>query len=224
MIIRSNLAITLDGKIARAGGKYQALGSPNDRNEMQRLRALSDVVIIGASTLRQHKQACLKNVPGADKPKTVLSHSFCNAVISRQLENISVNWPFFKAPNLRRILFVTTNELTKAQEKLFAKTSEIVVLKKSSRTSAAEQMIKYLESAGFSRLLVEGGGELMWDFVSHNLIDEYHVTLTPKLLGGKLSPTLVEGTGFTFKQMLSLDLTQVRQVNSELFLTYRKRS
>lgn len=62
----------------------------------------------------------------------------------------------------------------------------------------------------------------MWDFVSQNLIDEYHLTLTPKIIGGDDSPTLVEGTGFSPKDILKLKLHRCRRLGDELYLTYRK--
>jgi riboflavin biosynthesis pyrimidine reductase len=62
----------------------------------------------------------------------------------------------------------------------------------------------------------------MWNFVKYNLIDEYHVTLTPRLLGGAQSPTLIDGEGFTPPQTLNLKLRQCRVVGNEVYLTYEK--
>ena len=70
-------------------------------------------------------------------------------------------------------------------------------------------------------MLVEGGGEVMWHFVSQNLISEYHVTLTPKIIGGTKAPTLVDGIGFKYSKILSLKLTKVKKVRDELYLIYK---
>ena len=49
------------------------------------------------------------------------------------------------------------------------------------------------------RLLVEGGGELNWEFARLDLIDELFVTVAPTLLGGRDAPTLLEGAGFKYE-------------------------
>ena len=64
----------------------------------------------------------------------------------------------------------------------------------------------------------------MWDFASQNLIDEYYVTLTPKIVGGENSPTLVEGLGFKPSEILDLKLARCRRVGDELYLTYRRKT
>jgi 5-amino-6-(5-phosphoribosylamino)uracil reductase len=62
----------------------------------------------------------------------------------------------------------------------------------------------------------------MWDFASQDLIDEYHVTITPRVLGGIQAPTLVDGPGLEPKQAVNLKLMQCRVESDELYLIYRK--
>jgi 5-amino-6-(5-phosphoribosylamino)uracil reductase len=85
-------------------------------------------------------------------------------------------------------------------------------------------VVQHLSDRGVQRLLIEGGGQIMWDFVSLNLIDEFHVTLTPRILGGAEAPTLVDGLGFKKQKSLKLKLIQCRAIGDELFLTYRRPS
>ncbi len=62
----------------------------------------------------------------------------------------------------------------------------------------------------------------MWEFVRRNLIDQYYVTLTPRLLGGASAPTLVDGAGLSEKDLVDLKLTQCKRVGDELYLIYSK--
>jgi 2,5-diamino-6-(ribosylamino)-4(3H)-pyrimidinone 5'-phosphate reductase len=109
-----------------------------------------------------------------------------------------------------------------ARLKEFEKTSQIFLIH--AKRPAAPQIVKILLREGYRNLLVEGGGGLMWDFASKNLIDEYNVTLTPKIVGGSDSPTLVEGSGFTPAKILELKLLKSRVLGDEIYLTYGKRS
>jgi riboflavin-specific deaminase-like protein len=213
MFVFSNLATSLDGKIATASRELFPLGTPEDRKQMQRLRAECDVVLMGAATLRAWRKPCFAE--GAAKQPA-------NAIVSSALEGISPAWPFFTSAKLKRILFVS-ERAPKARLKRFEKTCEIVRLARPTpKKPAATQILSALEKLGHERVLVEGGGSLMWDFVRQDLIDEYHVTLTPRLIGGTEAPTLVDGSGFAPKQVVNLRLEQVRPVGDEIYLIYRK--
>ena len=218
MLIFSNLATSLDGKIATSSRVLYSLGTAQDRRHMQVLRKKSDVVVFGASSLRAYQKPCTVSGPLAQG----LKRQPANAVLSSGLEGISPSWPFFTRTGFERILFVGPNAAP-ARLRLFEKHSEIVVLKPPTlRSTTTGQLIAELQKRGYRKLLVEGGGSVMWDFVAQNLIDEYHVTLTPKVLGGTHAPTLVDGAGFEPKEVLNLKLKSCRRIGDELYLVYSK--
>lgn len=209
----SNLATSLDGKIATVSRVHFPLGTPADREQMQVLRRQCDAILMGATTLRAYKKFC------STRGATVQP---ANVIVSSRLEGISPSWDFFKNPKHRRILCVAPGAPASAIQK-FSKTCEVIVLKKPTpKNPTAVQLVDALAGRGFKRLLVEGGGGLMWDFASEDLIDEYHVTLTPRVLGGVKAPTLVDGEGLEPKEVVNLKLAQCRVLGDELYLIYRK--
>jgi riboflavin-specific deaminase-like protein len=218
LFVFSNLAITLDGKIAPADKKYFALGTEADRKQMQCLRQEADVILMGASTLRSYKSPCLIApgflVSGRRQP--------ANAILTQNPKTFSPTWPFFKSKLLNRVILSPQKPPRSLVQKIGAGT-DWVPLKPSRLPGAlAKQTVRYLEKMGFRSLLIEGGGETMFEFAAANLIDEFHVTLTPKILGGRDATTLVEGLGFTQKNLLNLKLVQHSIVGDEIFLVYRK--
>jgi riboflavin-specific deaminase-like protein len=214
MFVFSNLAMSLDGKIATQDRSLFLLGTPEDRKQMQVLRKKSDAILMGASTLRTYQRPCL--IAGSKTQPL-------NVLLSSSLEGVSPEWPFFKSTQIQRVLFLGQS-ISPSRHRQFERSSKIIVLKKPTpKSPIARQVIRSLEKLGIKNLLVEGGGGVMWDFVQYNLIDEYHVTLTPRVLGGIHSPTLVDGLGFTPKNSLQLKLKHCRIVKDEIFLTYLKR-
>jgi riboflavin-specific deaminase-like protein len=211
MKIFSNLATSIDGKIAFADRSHAPLGTRADWEQMLVLRKRADVVLFGAATLRTFRKSC--GVPGSRRQPT-------NAVVSRSLEGFDPSWPFFQDRTVPKILFAT-DRVSPARKKLLAPYATIIELRLKSGRSSARAVVKKLSSLGFKSLLVEGGGGVMWDFVSENLIDEFHVTLTPRILGGTEAPTLVDGVGFSRDAVLNLKLHRLRRVKDELYLTYR---
>jgi len=212
-IVFSNLAMSLDGKIATATREFFALGTPYDRDLMQVLRKKSDVVVMGASTLRQFKRFCGIRMTSASQP--------ANAIFSSQLEGFDLKWPYFSRPQseTRRIFFVSS-DCPAGRIRKFETVAEIVKIPR--RKSAALFAKQWLVKNGMKQILVEGGGSVMWDFCENNLIDRYYVTLTPTILGGKNSPTLVDGLGFSPQRRIRLKLKQARRRGDELYLIYDK--
>jgi 2,5-diamino-6-(ribosylamino)-4(3H)-pyrimidinone 5'-phosphate reductase len=209
MFIFSNLATSLDGKIATENRGVLPLGTPEDFKRVLLLRKKADAILTGASTLRTYR-----------KPNLVSGRTPWNVILSSTLEGISPRWPFFTHEGTRRILFVDPKTPTKTL-RAFESRSEIICI--SPRKPPGTQIVSHLEKKGVKSLLVEGGGGTMWEFASHNLIDEYHVTLTPRILGGRDAPTLVDGKGFAPKEILNLSLQRCKVVGDEIFLTYVKK-
>lgn len=189
------------------------LGTRADLDEMIRLRKLCDAILYGASTLRVYQKPC--KVKGAN-PHPI------NVILSSGLEGVSPDWPFFQAADVRRVLFIS-KALEPAKLQAFEKTSQVILLNPPKKDhSIAQQIVQHLTALGAKNLLVEGGGSVMWDFVQDNLIDEYHVTLTPRILGGTEAPTLVDGKGFAADDILNLKLKDCKVVGQEIFLVYSK--
>lgn len=212
----SNLAISVDGKIATFSRERFPIGSVADRKEMQRIRKLSDAVLFGASTLRTHRKACIVKDGPSDPRKQPW-----NVIVSRSLEGIDPKWPFFTEPRVRRILFIT-GTVPKARLAKFEKTCEVVPLRVSKKASLAREIMKALSARGIRKLLVEGGGEVMWEFAKEDLIDRYYVTVVPRVIGGKTAPTMVEGEGFDPAHLVNLRLKSLRRLKDEIFLVYEK--
>jgi len=200
--------MSVDGKIATRHRAFFPLGSESDLREMLRLRKGVQAVVIGASTLRPYRKPSLSG-RGDRQP--------LNAVVSSSLAGLSPSWPFFRDPRIKRVLF-TTSRAPAARRKVFSKSCDVVVL---SGRGMARAILRELARHGIRRAIVEGGGSLMWEFARDNLVDEYHVTVTPRVLGGKDAPTMVDGEGFSAARSLKLKLKSVRRKGNELFLIYR---
>ena len=84
-----------------------------------------------------------------------------------------------------------------------------------------KKLLAVLRKQGIKKILVEGGGETNWSFVKENLVDEAMITITPYLVGGITSTTLVDGDGFsTIAKSTKLKLKSTRRMNNEIILHY----
>jgi riboflavin biosynthesis pyrimidine reductase len=73
---------------------------------------------------------------------------------------------------------------------------------------------------GCKLVVCEGGGVLSAGLFAARAIDELYVTVVPRILGGALAPTLVEGRGFEPDDIPDGRILSVERVGDELFLGY----
>ncbi len=212
----SNLAMTLDGKIAAFDRADFSLGSEEDRLEMDRLRARADVVLWGGETLRAARH------PARVREKSLVEERVrrerpphpANGVVTKS-GVFPPGLPWFEAGDMERFVFTSPAGAARLDPRQAAR-ARVVALE--GEDSPARGALAHLEEAGMRSVLIEGGGGLIWAFAG--LIDEFHVTLTPWLAGGAKAPTLMDGAGFRPGEFLGLRLVEVRRAGDELFLRY----
>ena len=84
-----------------------------------------------------------------------------------------------------------------------------------------KKLLKFLKEKKIKNLLVEGGGITNWSFIKENLVDEAIITITPYIIGGNSSSTLVDGNGFSIITKSSkLKLKNVTRMKNEVVLHY----
>jgi riboflavin-specific deaminase-like protein len=214
-----NMAMSLDGKINTYRREAFALGSENDRRLMDVLRAGAEAVIVGAGTVRHDGHPILlryDDLIEKRRERGFPPHPV-NVVLSRKLDMPSTR-PFFHDARTRKIIF-TTMSAPAARVKRFSKLAEVVVLPK--RTLSPSDVLDDLGRRRFKKVLVEGGGEVHFAFARENVVDEIYATVTPRLIGGASSPTLLDGRGFSAADHLRLRLVSLKRSGDELFLRYR---
>jgi diaminohydroxyphosphoribosylaminopyrimidine deaminase/5-amino-6-(5-phosphoribosylamino)uracil reductase len=89
----------------------------------------------------------------------------------------------------------------------------------------AARLDALLEQFGRRRmtnLLVEGGSRLLGSLWDAGQLDEVHVFIAPKLLGGAAAPSPIAGKGIEgISQALSLQNADVQQVGSDVYVRAR---
>ncbi len=215
-----NMAISVDGRINSRRREPFPLGSEHDRRLMDELRVRSDAVIIGASTVRHDGHPMVIRYADLRAKRTSARKSVhpVNVVLSADLD--LPTRPFFANPDVQRIVF-TSRHAPAARVRRFAKVAEVVVLKGAHPSPAA--VVDALCERGLNKLILEGGGEVHFAFAKAGLVDEWYVTMTPRLIGGKSAPSFLDGEGFLKKNHIALRLVSQRRIGNEIFLRYRKR-
>jgi len=214
-----NMAATVDGKITSAAREYPRFTSPADRRRMDRLRAGADAILVGAGTARaddptwhvrdeemRRLRADLGKPPGL--LRVLLSSSADVPPASRFFED---------EPGGARVV-ATVDEAP--AERVAALAGKAEVWRCGHARVRIAELLQRLAQRGVERLLVEGGGEVNWQFVDGGWVDELFVTVAPRLLGGRDAPTLLEGAGRAMARQVRLSLVELEREGDELYCRY----
>ena len=177
-------AMTLDGKIAKGRTKIK-LSSKNDKIRVHKLRAKVDGILIGKNTLdTDNPMLNVRYVTGKNPVRILLDSRGTIKSSSKIIQSCS---------KISTIIATTQLISKKNLSRLEKFPLEIIKCGKSSVDVV--KLLKILQKKGMKKILLEGGGTLNWSFLKRGLVDELIITITPYILGGSDSVTLVEGSG-----------------------------
>jgi riboflavin-specific deaminase-like protein len=79
------------------------------------------------------------------------------------------------------------------------------------------------EEWGVKRLLCEGGGGLNDALFRAGLVNELHLTICPKIFGGRNAPAIVDGRDFRqLAEALPLQIKSFRRIGDEVFAVFQR--
>ena len=233
----SNFVTTLDGVVSlnakghASGGDISGF-SAQDRMVMGLLRAIADVVIIGAGTLgadRKHVWTAAAIFPELADDYRRLSQAMgkseapLNVIVSGSGQ-IDLRLPVFASGKVRTLIVTTTAGAKRLCKPGVPDSVEIRAVRGSAGTIPASAILEEVCRVSPGKLiLVEGGPRLLGDFYAERLIDEQFLTLSPQIAGrndGDRRLSLVMGKAFAPGDAVWGTLTDVRRGSSHLFLRY----
>ena len=179
--IHLNCAVSLDGRLAYAGGRRALLSGPQDLARVQGLRASLDAILVGVGTviaddpsLRVHWDL-LGKAPGRSPLRVVLDASGRTPPTARVLDG--------SQPTLLVTSVDSRREYPVPVEVFRAGTDRVDL----------PELLEELVRRGIRSLLVEGGSEVLASVLRAGLVDELTVFVAPVVIGGRTAPTMVAG-------------------------------
>lgn len=215
------MAITADGKIATANRAVSSFGSKHDQENLLALRSTADAVMAGART------ADLNPVtlgPGAAKYRRMRMRrgltEFNLRVIVSGSGAVDPNAEIFKHKFSPVIILTTLRASEERLKKLREVADEVKILGRSEIDFHAA-LIWLREKWKVNRLLCEGGGELNDGLFRARLVNQLHLTICPKIFGGRAAPTIADGAGVPMlADAAQAKLKSMKRVGDELFVVY----
>ncbi|MER5979037.1 pyrimidine reductase family protein [Streptomyces sp. NPDC001857] len=181
--LRANMVSTLDGA-AQHDGRSQPISNATDMRIFGTLRALADVVLVGAETVRQegYRPARARAEFARRREAAGQGPAPAIAIVSASLD-LDFSLPLFTSPLVPTLVLTgaaAAPDRVAAAEKAGAR----VVVAGDGTGVEPDRVVPALAGLGHTRLLTEGGPRLLGQLVAAGVLDELCVTLSPLLTAG----------------------------------------
>ena len=177
--LRANMVTTIDGAAWGATGRSGAINTSADFRAFCAMRAMADVVLVGAGTIRAEGYTPVE-VPAAlaaTRAAAGLAPALITAVVTRSGDLP----PSFLGPDATTALVLTT--VSGAAALAGQCPGDRIVVAGQDTVDLRAGLLE-LARRGLPRVLCEGGPTLLGDLLAANLVDELCVTTSPLLVGG----------------------------------------
>ena len=219
-----NMAMSADGKIAPPHRRFVAFGSRRDHANLLALRGTTDAVMCGARTV--DSAPVTLDAGGAAyerrRLRAGLARQNLRIVVSGS-GSIDLRAAIFRHPG-SPLIVLSSGQAPKSRLAKLKRLADCVKVCGKNRVALAQTLGWLRREWAVKRLLCEGGGELNFELLRLGLVDELHLTICPRIIGGRDAPTIADGDGFArLAKVANLAMTRQRRIGGELFTTWRIR-
>lgn len=202
--VRANMVASLDGA-ATLDGVSGGLSGPADRQVFRLLRALCDVVLVGAGTVRAEDYRPPPTHPSLAWLREGRAAAPTLAVLTRTA-SLDPGARLFADPD-RRPLVVTCAAAPDERTAALAEVAEVVVT--GDDDVDLHETLAVLAERGLHRVLTEGGPTLLGALTAADRLDELTLTVSPLVVGGGTGRIVVgspaAARGFRLRGLLAAD-------------------
>jgi diaminohydroxyphosphoribosylaminopyrimidine deaminase/5-amino-6-(5-phosphoribosylamino)uracil reductase len=211
-------AMTMDGRIATRTGDSRWISGPKSRNIVHQLRGRVDGIVVGRGTAEVDDPlltARPEKVEDVIRTATrIVVDSSCQLSPESQLVKTSGTAP---------LLIATSDTAPEVKcQALSEAGAEIFPCQGHSRREQTDSLLKELARRRMTNVLVEGGGRLFGELFDLRAIDEVHVFIAPKIVGGMDAVPPVAGLGVEkIVEALSFIEFETERIDQDLYLRGR---
>ena len=211
--VLANMVAGLDGAIA-TGGRVGALSSRRDRAVFWELRALADMILVGAGTVRAEGYGPARPSEERRRQREARGQTPAPAiaVVTATLQ-LDFSAPFFTEAESRPVVVTTARSDVSARERA-AEHAEVVVA--GDERVDPNLALAELRLRGADVVLCEGGPSLNSELLTAGCLDELCLTVSPTIGGDPIRIVADEPP----LPLTRFELAHVLRGGDELYLRY----
>jgi diaminohydroxyphosphoribosylaminopyrimidine deaminase/5-amino-6-(5-phosphoribosylamino)uracil reductase len=209
-------AMTLDGRTATRSGSSRWISNARSREIVHALRGRVDAIVVGRETARLDDPLLTARPAG---PRTALR------VVADTHGSLSPNSQLVRtARDVPLMVAIGPEAPEEHRRRLAGAGCEVFLCRAASPPDRLLELLDELGRRRMTNVLVEGGGRLTGSLLDLGQIDEVHVFIAPKLVGGAAARVPIAGEGIDeMSRALDLDAPQWQALGSDLYVSGRVR-
>lgn len=206
--VRVKVAASLDGRTALASGESRWITSREARQDGQRGRAMSSVVLTGVGTILADDPALNVRIEESDRQplRVVLDSRLRTPSDSRVLQRDG------------QVLIIGTVDHAEQRRSLERQGAEVIIVPSRDGRPDLDAVLRLLAQRGANEIWVEAGATLAGSFVRERRFDELVVYVAPCLLGDA-RPLLQLPALTSLDDRIALRFADFRSVGDDLRIT-----
>ncbi|EMA44631.1 2,5-diamino-6-(ribosylamino)-4(3H)-pyrimidinone 5'-phosphate reductase [Halobiforma nitratireducens] len=214
-----NAAISADGKLSSRRREQLAISGEDDFDRVDRLRADSDAIVVGVGTVLADDPSL--TVKDADRRKRRREGGEPENPARVVVDSKARTPPDAEIVDDAATTYVCVSESAPVDRRMeLADRPDTQLVTAGDGRVDLLRAFATLQADGLERIMVEGGGELIFSLFEVGLVDELRAFVGPTVIGGRDAPTLADGEGFV-EEFPTLALEGVERIDDGVLLTWR---
>lgn len=211
-------AISLDGYLDDASDERLVLSDEQDLDEVDEVRAGCDAILVGANTIRRDDPRLLVRAAHRRDERVRRGQPPSPAKVTlTRTGDLDPNGRFFTTGEyVEKLVYCATHTLSEARERLAGRADVI----DGGAPLDPYRIVDDLGRRGVGRLLVEGGGQVLTEFLAAGLADELRLVIAPFLVGDSRAPRFTRDAGYPWRPGHSARLASLRRIGDLAVLSY----
>ncbi len=210
-------AMSLDGFLDSAAPRKLAMSNDADFDRVDELRAQSDAIMVGASTVRRD---CPRLMVRSEQRRLLRLASGRTSSPIKVTVTATGDLPsqsaFFTDGDVEKIVYCPQG----SYGSIAAQLREVATVVGLGAHVTMADVAADLAERGVRRLMVEGGGRLHTQFLTEDLVDELQLVVAPFFVGEPRAPRFVEAGQFPWTAARRAALAETRRIGDVVLLRY----
>lgn len=209
--------VSLDGYLDTARPPKLTLSNAADFDRVDEVRAQNDVILVGARTVRRDDPRLLVRSGERQDRREASGRSRtpwkATVTLSGDLDPTA---RFFTLGDTQKLVYCPRDAASGLRRRL-GRLATVVALGDELRMA---DLLTDLGERGVQRLMVEGGGTTITEFLVDELVDELQVAIAPFFVGDPAAPRFVGAGDFPWTSDRRARLAEARPIGDVVLLRY----
>ena len=209
--------MSIDGYLDSATRTRLALSNAADFDRVDGVRATCDAVLVGAATIRNDNPRLLVRSPAREAERVArgLGPSPRKVTVTARAQ-LDPCADFFTCGDAEKLVYCASASVAQARDRL----GSVATVVDGGQPVDMRRLSEDLHARGVQRLMVEGGGRVLTQFLTADLVDELQLVIAPFFVGEPEARRFVGEGRFPWNPDRRATLAEARQIDDVVLLRY----